>query len=69
MEGRPVNITVMDTKTITGGTIEVVDYGDLAGSSDARTAEQLFFLREARMRLKAIIQRVSHRETIRFNRC
>ena len=37
-----------------GGRIEVVAYGDLAGSSDARTAEQLFFLREARMQLKSV---------------
>lgn len=49
-----MDYTVIDQKTTSGGRIDVVEYGPLAGSSDARTAEKLFFLREARMTLKSI---------------
>ncbi|MCW3782538.1 AIM24 family protein [Defluviimonas salinarum] len=49
-----MQFNTIDEKVAPGGKIEVVEYGDLAGSSDARTAEQLFFLREAKMRLKSV---------------
>jgi uncharacterized protein (AIM24 family) len=49
-----LNFDVLDRKSIGGATVEVVSYGTLAGSADARTAEQLFFLREAGMKLKAV---------------
>lgn len=49
-----MNFEVLEKKQIRGATVEVVSYGPLAGSADARTAEQLFFLREAGMRLKAV---------------
>jgi uncharacterized protein (AIM24 family) len=51
---KAMNYTVLDTKQIPGGRLEVVDYGVLAGSSDARTAEKLFFLRESGMKLKSV---------------
>lgn len=43
--------------------MDVVEYGDLIGSSDVRTAEQLFYLHEAKMRLKSI------RITLNRGRC
>lgn len=49
-----IRYTVLNRKQIPGGRIEVVDYGILAGSSDARTAEKLFFLRESGMKLKSV---------------
>ncbi|WP_411840009.1 AIM24 family protein [Paracoccus sp. ME4] len=58
-----MDYTVLDQKTTNGGRIEVVEYGPLAGSSDARTAEKLFFLREARMSLKSL------RITLNRGRC
>lgn len=45
---------ILDSKTRAGGRVEILSYGVLGGSSDARTAERLFFLREARMRLKSV---------------
>ncbi|MEP3669207.1 MAG: AIM24 family protein [Roseibium sp.] len=44
----------LDSQTTRGGRLEVVEYGILAGSSDARTAEKLFFLRESGMKLKSV---------------
>ena len=49
-----MQFNVLSEMAMPGARMEVVEYGTLAGSSDARTAEQLYFLREAGMKLKAV---------------
>ncbi|MCE6957747.1 AIM24 family protein [Cereibacter sphaeroides] len=45
---------LLEEKTFGGNRLEVIDYGKLAGSADAATAEKLYFLREAGMALKSV---------------
>ncbi len=46
--------TIIDTQELGGTIIEVLEYEKLAGSSDARSAERLFFVQQAGMTLKKV---------------
>lgn len=49
-----MNFHVLEKETSKFGTVEVLQVERLAGSSDARSAEQLFFVSQAGMRLKMV---------------
>ena len=56
----PLNKRVIDRAEAAGGTVaEVIQYERLVGSSDVRTAENLFFATQAGMRLKMVKLRLA----------
>lgn len=49
-----MDFDVLDKKTTPYGKVEVLQAAELAGSSDARSAESLFFITQAGMRMKKV---------------